>query len=286
MILSWTIGDVTIRRVVELETPVPYSERYPFIIDAHPDKLGELPWLRPHFATPEGHLLSSVHALLVEAPGLRMVVDTCLGNDKPRRMTGKRPLQTDFLERFAAHGCDPEKVDAVLCTHLHVDHVGWNTRLSNGKWVPTFPNARYLVSHTEHAYWQTDDEEEQRAVMQDSIQPIMDAGLLQLIEPDAQLSREISLLPTPGHTPGHVSVHIESRGSRALITGDVMHHPCQIGRPSWSTPWDEDRAQAERTRGALLEKLADSKVLVIGTHFAAPTAGYIKRDGDSYRFQT
>lgn len=282
---SWTIGDVTIRRVVEMETPVPYSQRYPFIPEASPDALTELPWLRPHFATAEGHLLSSIHALLVEAPGIRMVVDTCLGNDKPRRMTGKRPLHTDFLERFAAQGCDPERVDAVLCTHLHVDHVGWNTRLENGKWVPTFPNARYLVSHTEHAHWQGVEEAEQRAVMQDSIQPIMDAGLLQLIAPDARLSREISLLPTPGHTPGHVSVQIESRGARALITGDVLHHPCQMGRPGWSTPWDEDRVEAQRTRIALLEQLADSEVLVIGTHFAAPTAGYVKRAADTFRFQ-
>jgi len=286
MTLSWTVGDVTIRRVVELETPVPYSERYPFIKDAHPDALAELSWLQPHFATPEGHLLSSVHALLVEAPGLRLVVDTCLGNDKPRRMTGKRPLQTDFLERFAAQGCDPARVDAVLCTHLHVDHVGWNTRLKDGQWVPTFPNARYLVSQTEHAYWLTSDEDEQRAIMQDSIQPIVSAGLLDLIAPDARLSPEISLLPTPGHTPGHVSVHIESRGSRALITGDVLHHPCQMARPSWATPWDEDRGQAERTRASLLAQLADAEVLVIGTHFAAPTAGHVKRDGDTYRFQT
>jgi glyoxylase-like metal-dependent hydrolase (beta-lactamase superfamily II) len=281
---TWHIGDVTIRRVVELENPVPYHPKYPMIAAARPDAFGHMPWLRPHFVTDEGHLLTSVHALVVDAPGMRLVVDTCIGNDKPRRMLGNRPLHTHFLSQLMAVGCPPESVDAVVCTHLHVDHVGWNTRLEAGRWVPTFPNARYLMGRLEFEHWSREQAGEPAAIMQDSVTPILDAGLAQFVEQDHRLSPEIRLLPTSGHTPGHVSVLIESGGARALITGDTMHHPCQIGEPTWSTSFDSDTSAATDTRKQLLEQFADSGVLVIGTHFASPTAGHIRREGTSYRF--
>jgi len=268
----WRIGDVTIQRVVELEVPVPYRPHSPFIGEASPERLAELPWLYPHFVTPEGHLLTSVH-------------DTCIGNDKPRRMTGNHPLATSFLDRLEQVGSPAGSVDAVLCTHLHVDHVGWNTRLVDGRWVPTFPNARYLMGRIEYEHWSQAQGSETVAVMQDSVRPIVEANLVELVAADHRVSDEIRLVPTPGHTPGHVSVRIESRGQQALITGDIVHHPCQIGRPQWATAFDSDREAATETRRQVLGELADSDVLVIGTHFAAPTAGRITRDGDGFRFE-
>lgn len=290
--LKWTIGDVTITRIVELELAVPYSDKRPYIREARPDALAQMPWLYPHFVTPEGHMMTAVHALLVQAPGLRLIVDTCIGNDKPRRMTRGFALSTPFLASMQELGWSRDSVQAVVCTHLHVDHVGWNTMREGDRFVPTFPRARYLIGRAEHDHWHerkhehADIEAERRALFADSVQPLFDAGLVDLVDTDHRLGAELRLVPTPGHTPGHVSVSIESRGERGLITGDVMHHPCQVGRPDWFTEFDEDRARATETRRAFIEGLADQPVLVIGTHFPSPTAGHIERDGAGYRFAT
>jgi glyoxylase-like metal-dependent hydrolase (beta-lactamase superfamily II) len=226
-----------------------------------------------------------VHALLVDAPGMKLVVDTCVGNDKPRGITRGRPLHRPFLLDIAEAGFPREKVDVVICTHLHVDHVGWNTMLEDGKWVPTFPNARYLVGKDEYEFWRTQkDDHEGEEIFADSVKPIFDAGLAETVGLDHRISPEIRLIPTTGHTPGHVSVVIESGGETAIITGDMMHHPCQIGRPEWVSVFDHDRAAARATREAVLKDWADKPILIIGTHFASPTAGRIVRDGATYRF--
>jgi glyoxylase-like metal-dependent hydrolase (beta-lactamase superfamily II) len=213
------------------------------------------------------------------------VVDTCLGNDKEnRRIPNWNNMKTKFLEDIAAEGFARESIDTVLCTHLHVDHVGWNTMKVGGKWVPTFPNARYLFGRVEHEHWTNfSGREDQPYVIGDSVTPIVEAGLAQLVEYDHKIGAEISLLPTVGHTPGHVSVVIESRGEKAMITGDFMHHPCQIAHPEWSTLADSDPEQGITTRRIMFEQLAGSPVLVLGTHFAGATAGRIVRDGDTYR---
>jgi glyoxylase-like metal-dependent hydrolase (beta-lactamase superfamily II) len=286
MALKWQIGDVTVTRVVEFESPVPYSPTSAFFPEATPETLRTMPWLYPHFATEDGTLNLSVHALLVEGPGnLRLIVDTCVGNDKPRAMTRQRPLHRPFLQHMAEAGWPRESVNTVVCTHLHVDHVGWNTMLDeNGKWVPTFPNARYLIGAAEYEHWMKDDDAEQRAIMADSVKPIFDAGMAQMVEMDHRISNEVRLMPTTGHTPGHVSVAIESKGETAVITGDMMHHPAQIGHPEWSPSFDSDKDAARATRRAMLKDWADRPVLIIGTHFAAPTAGHVRRDGDRYKF--
>ena len=283
--LQWNIGSVTVTRVVELETPVPYDPAHPFLREATPERLREMPWLYPHFVTEEGHLKLSIHALVVKAPGLTLVVDTCVGNDKPRTLMGGVALQTAFLESLSAAGVTPESVDAVVCTHLHVDHVGWNTRLQDGCWVPTFPNARYLIGRREYEHWSAEGDSEQQAILADSVKPIFDAGLATLVEMDHRISPEISLTPTPGHTPGHVSVLIESQGARALITGDMLHHPCQFGHPEWSPPFDSDPHAGAAMRRSVMERVAGEPVLVIGTHFAAPTAGRVVREGGAFRFE-
>ena len=173
-------------------------------------------------------------------------------------------------------------------SHLHVDHVGWNTMLKDGKWVPTFPSARYLMGETEFNHWraESDGREGQTEVMHDSVLPVFDADLVDLVKTDHTVCPEVSLQSTPGHTPGHVSVKIESEGEHALITGDFLHHPCQFVHPEWSSAPDSDRPQAIATRRSMYASLADQPVLVIGTHFATPTAGYLKKDGDAYRLDT
>jgi len=279
--LSWQVGRVKITRIVEMDLPVPAE----FMPGATPEALRQLPWLYPHFVSADdGTLNMSVHALLVEAPGLRLVVDTCIGNDRPREITGGEPMSTPFLAHFAEAGWSREGVDAVVCTHLHVDHVGWNTMLEGGKWVPTFPKARYLIGRHEYEWMLTVDDDEQRAMLGDSIKPILDAGLMELVEQDQVISPEIRLIPSSGHTPGHVSVMIESEGQRAVITGDVCHHPSQMAHLDWQFgDWDKPAGLA--TRQQLFAEWADQPLLVIGTHFAAPTAGHVHKDGDAFRFE-
>lgn len=284
--LSWQIGDVKITRIVELELPIPYDRDSAFLAEATPDALRDIPWLYPHFVTDEGALKLSIHALVVRAPGVNLVVDTCVGNDKPRALLGGQALQSEFLASLEAAGCPREQVDTVICTHLHVDHVGWNTMLENGNWVPTFPNARYLIGRQEYDYWRAEGDEDQQTILGDSVQPIFERGLATLVEMNHRISDEIRLVPTPGHTPGHVSVLIESRGERAMITGDMLHHPCQFAHPHWSPSFDSDPVAGAHMRRAVMEDVADAPVLVIGTHFAAPTAGHVRRDGNAFRFDT
>ena len=157
--------------------------------------------------------------------------------------------------------------------------------LEDGKWVPTFPNARYLMGKTELAHWQGEPDQENQNILADSVQPILDAGLAELVEMDHRISPEIRLTPTPGHTPGHVSVMIESQGQTAVITGDMTHHPCQMAHPDWSPPFDSDPIAAAKMRRAMFAQWADKPILVIGTHYAAPTAGHVKTDGNAFRFE-
>src|SRR5580698_1723811 len=212
--LTWRIGDVTVTRIVELE--VTGGSRF-ILPDATRDAVLPIAWLRPHFADEDGRLRMSIHALVVETPTRRIVVDTCLGNDKQgRRIPTWNDLHGPFLADLAAAGYARETIDTVLCTHLHVDHVGWNTMLVDGRWVPTFPNARYLMGRIEYAHWRDHRaREDHQAVFADSVQPVFDAGLVDLVETDHRIDEVISLIPTIGHTPGHVSVRISSRGEEA-----------------------------------------------------------------------
>jgi len=283
--LSWQVGAVKITCVLEMLFPFPHDPEGFFLRDATPEALKASPWLYPHFANEDGSLNVAVQALLVEAPGLRLMVDTCIGNDKPRHLVGGNPLATPFLQHLADAGWSRDSVDAVLCTHLHVDHVGWNTMLVDGKWIPTFPKARYLIGKREFEHWSHEGDEEQQAIMGDSVRPIFDAGLAELVEMDHRISPEVRLTPSTGHTPGHVSVMFESEGKTAVITGDITHHPCQMAHPEWATSFDSDTQAATATRAKLFAEWADQPILVIGTHYAAPTAGHVKRDGAAFRFE-
>jgi glyoxylase-like metal-dependent hydrolase (beta-lactamase superfamily II) len=286
---SWKVGGVVITRVVETVFDMAPEELF---TEGDTAQVLALPWLRPHFVTPEGRLTLNMQALVVDAPGRRIMVDTCVGNDKPRAFPNFDRLQTSFLQDLERAGFARGSVDVVLCTHMHIDHVGWNTMLVDGEWRPTFPNARYLFNRAEYEFWRPGGEGQQAdagldagAVFADSIQPVMDAGLVDLVEGSHQVCPEVTLVPTPGHSPGHVSVRIGSQGREALITGDSTHHPCQLAHLHWSPGVDYDVGQSRRTRERLFAEAADSDVLVIGTHWAGPTAGRVVRDGAAYRLE-
>jgi len=277
--MKWKIGDVTVTKIVELEG----AGGTKFILpQATPDAVREIDWLIPRFATEAGKLRMSIHALVVETPARRIVVDTCLGNDKEgRHIPLWNKLNTPFLFKLTEAGFAPDTIDTVLCTHLHVDHVGWNTKLVAGRWVPTFPNARYLFGKNEYDFWNGYEEnEEQKAVFADSVKPIVDAGLADLIADEHQVCDEISTIPTPGHSPGHLSIRIRSRGEEGLLLGDVAHHPCQMAHLEWSSTFDSDPEKSAKMREILFGKLAGTKTFVIGGHF---DPGYIVREGNAFR---
>jgi glyoxylase-like metal-dependent hydrolase (beta-lactamase superfamily II) len=229
-------------------------------------------------------LKAVVQSFMVSDDTHRLVIDTCVGNAKHREaLDAFDDLQTDFLPRFSQMGWEVETVTHVVCTHLHFDHVGWNTQLVDGEWRPTFPNARYVVCSPEFAYWSKlpkGEIEAQRSGIRDSVLPIVRADLATFLGPESSIVPGITFLPTPGHTPGHCSVSITSNGEQAVMTGDVMHHPCQIARSTWSTLSDHDPDLSRRSRQRLLASVVGTKTLVIGSHFAPPTAGRVQQSDD------
>jgi len=277
------LGRLSVHAVVERAGPTRPTWLLP---DATPEAVeAHRSWLAPHFLDEKGRFLQSIHSFVVQAPGLTLLVDTCVGNDKDRG--GRQPfhmMHTAFLEDLAAAGFPPESIDIVLCTHLHVDHVGWNTRREGGRWVPTFPRARYLFAKREWEHWAAERDADTARIMADSVQPVLDAGLADLVAMDHRISGEIWLEPTPGHTPGHASVRLEDGDAAAVITGDLMHHPIQVAEPAWGSHFDTDVAEARKTRRAFCERYAGTDALVLGTHFHHPTAGRIVPHGETWRF--
>ena len=279
--LRWRVGAATITRVVESEGSSPPKFMF---ANLDPAQVRSYAWLRPHYATDEGRLIASIHMFVVESRGKTIVVDTCVGNDKARVVPAWNLLSGPFLADFAAAGFSPDAVDVVVCTHFHSDHVGWNTQLADGRWLPTFAHARYLASRTEYDHLRSVDDAAERQLLADSVQPVVDAGLVDWVDSSHAITDEVRLEPTPGHTPGHVSVRIRSQGAEAVITGDLMHHPVQCADPNVCSNFDTDRAQALATRVRFLCEQADRDVLVLGTHFPAPTAGRVVSDGAAWRF--
>ena len=281
MALTTQIGEVKIMLVRETLQPVPaegmYVEPDMAVFEANAD------WLAPHFLDESGDLALSIHALVLESQGKTVMVDTCVGNRPIEMVPQMSHLGNGFLDELAAAGYEPEDIDIVLCTHLHFDHVGWNTILVDGKWVPTFPNARYLFNRTEYEYW--DSGAEGAAVtFGDAVRPVLEAGLADLVGSDHVVTDEIHLEPTPGHTPGHVSVRISSAGQEAVITGDLVHHPVQFAAPEWVMTADDDPPRASATRVEFRERYADSGVLIFGTHFAGPSCGHLSHNNNRWVF--
>jgi glyoxylase-like metal-dependent hydrolase (beta-lactamase superfamily II) len=279
----WEIGGVKITRIVELETLSKGTFVLPDATLENVKRDSEL--LMPHFADANGKMRMSVHALVLESQGRRIVVDTCIGNDKLRGAPAWNMLHTSFLADLEQAGFPRESIDYVLCTHLHVDHVGWNTMMVDGRWIPTFPHARYLIGRKEWEHWSVDQSKFVKDPIDDSVRPVIDAGLAEFVEPDHKLTEEVWLESTPGHTPGHFSVRISSDGHDAVITGDLMHHPIQFLHPDWNCGADSIPEMARTTRRAFIERYANRDILVFGTHFATPSAGHIVTQGDAWRLR-
>jgi len=283
---TWKIGNVEITRIVEVNHWV--DDITMLLPDATPDTVLAYPWLQGDFATPEGKMIINFQCFIMRTKKHTIMLDTCIGADRQREFDIFTNMQTSFLDDLAHLGVAPTDVDIVLCTHLHFDHVGWNTRLVDGAWVPTFPNARYLFGRKEYEHWRMLEETHgyhDLNHMADAVRPVVDAGLVDLIGPDHDICRELRLRPTPGHTPGHVSILVESAGKRAMVTGDLMHHPIQLERPADQVRFDMDQAQGSRTRQAFVDDMANSDVFVIGSHFAGPTGGYVVRDATGCRLE-
>jgi glyoxylase-like metal-dependent hydrolase (beta-lactamase superfamily II) len=286
-IRHWRIGDVEVARIVEVDA---FEDNISMLLkDETAAYVRQHAWLQPHFATPEGLMKISFQAFVLRSRGRNMMIDTCIGADRQREYQVFCNLATTFLEDLAAAGFPVASIDTVLCTHLHFDHVGWNTRLVKGRWVPTFPQARYLFGRAEFDHWvHLRDSGGYHNIehLRDAIDPIVAAELVDYVGTDYQLTDEVALFPTPGHTPGHVSVLIRSRGEEAVITGDLMHHPIQLADPSRQANFDMDKAQAALTRREFVERFANSKVRIIGSHFCDPTSGWIERHGSAWQLRT
>jgi glyoxylase-like metal-dependent hydrolase (beta-lactamase superfamily II) len=286
-IRHWKIGDVEVARIVEING---FEDNISMLLpNGTPELVQRYQWLRPHFATPDGRMILSFQAFVLRSRGKSFMIDTCIGSGRQREYEVFCNLQTSFLEDLTVAGFPPESINGVLCTHLHFDHVGWNTKRVNGKWVPTFPQARYYFGRKEWDHWQhlkRTGGYHDLTHLEDSLEPIVAAGLVEFIGPDFRLTDEVSLIPTPGHTPGHVSVHIRSAGKEAVITGDMMHHPIQFALPGTPGNFDMDKEQGVRTRQSFIGRFSDRDVLIIGSHFSDPTAGHIVRDGEAWKLIT
>jgi glyoxylase-like metal-dependent hydrolase (beta-lactamase superfamily II) len=285
--LQWTFGATTLNRVIELEASMmPPFEIFGDCTQAHLDANRE--WLVPRFQNPEnGLLVLTIQSFLIRQAGLTILVDACGGNDKERKRPHFHRQRRPWLDTLRAAGAAPEDIDIVLCTHLHVDHVGWNTRLENGRWVPTFPNARYLIAEREWDYWRNAGPaalERTGDFITDSVLPIIESGQADMIGDTHALKGDISIEPAHGHTPGQKMMRIVSGGREALLTADLMHHPLQLRYPEWSTRFCVDADAARVTRMNFLKANAGSGRLVFPTHFPSPTGGTIERDGAAYRF--
>lgn len=285
--MKWRIGSVKIFQIVEMEGGELIQASIP---NANPENIKKIDWLYPNFADKNGRFKALVQSFLVKSEGKNILIDTCNGNHKNRPTCPDwGSLNTDFLKRLNDTGIRESEIDIVVCTHLHFDHVGWNTKLENEIFVPTFPNAKYLFVEKEYKYWQSKPEKEvddDKFGFDDSVAPIVKANLAQFVTSDYQIDSNISLISTPGHTPGHISVSIESQGEKAIISGDFIHHPCQFTHPEWRMGADVMPQKALETRQKMLDKLADTNTLFIGTHFANPVVGYIVRSGKSLMFNT
>jgi glyoxylase-like metal-dependent hydrolase (beta-lactamase superfamily II) len=284
------LGDYEVGRVAELEFPAFVARE--FLPAATEEMVAEARRLLPGRITDDGRVVMSFHSFVLKTGRYTILIDTCCGADKPR--PGRPQFDTgkkDYLDGLAALGVRPEEVTHVMCTHLHWDHVGWNTRLRDGQWVPTFPNARYVMAKREYDYWdgvyqkvKGSRDNIHALSFEDSVLPIMRAEKAVLVADDYELDKGISLEPCHGHSPGHIVVNVASGGQKGVFIGDVIHHPMQILYPDLSCRADFDMDASRITRTALIEKHAGAGTIVMPQHFASPSCGRIERQGGGYRF--
>jgi len=283
---SFQVGDVTVTRIVEVWD---FTDNIAMTMpEATAEEVIALRWLHPHFATPDGQQRMNFQGFVVQAPGQTIVVDSCIGAGRDRQFDVFCNLPEGFLQDIESLGITRHDVGIVMCTHLHFDHVGWNSYQdpATGEFRPTFPNARYLFGRTEFEAWKTirSDGHHHEGHMIECVDPIVAAGMADFIEADHEIARgpdwRIWCEPSHGHTPGHVHVRISSSGEEAVITGDLMHHPMQCAMPHRAATFDMDKEAGQQSRITFVDRYKDSDVLVIGAHFAEPTAGHIRTHGE------
>jgi len=277
------IGDITIHRIVEKQYG--FAPAREFLPTLTAETLEEnRAWLGEALDAAD-RLVLCFQSYVVRTPHHTVLVDSCIGNDKerPLRLGWHRKTDTAFIDGLAAVGLGVEDIDIVMCTHLHGDHVGWNTRLENGRWVPTFPRARYLFSARELDYWTGEHTRSPLVAMEDSVLPIVAARRADLIASDHALNDHVRLLPTPGHTPDHFAVRLGRGHDDAVITGDLLHSPLQARIPELSMSSDFNPAMAALTRRSFLERYCDTPTLCCTAHFPAPSVGHLKRWGNGFR---
>ena len=285
---SFAIGDTMVTRIVERDGP--WHDPYGMFPEATPDKvMAALAQLPNHVYDPAVEKIClTFQSFLLRTPQHTILVDSCVGEHNERR-ADLLYSKDRWLAEFKAAGVGFGDIDYVFCTHLHVDHVGWNTRLENGGWVPTFPNAKYIFGRKEFEFWEKWTKENGPPAsgpsFDDSVLPIVAAGRAVLVEDDFQLNDLIHLSPAPGHTPGQCCANLVSAGEHAIFAGDALHHPLQVYEPDWSTVKCEDRALAIVTRRKLLEDCADTQKLLIPAHFSGNTAGHVVSRGDGFGFR-
>jgi len=284
-----TIGDLSIQTVVEEEgvfgTP---EQNFP---DATPELVARhVDWLAPRAFDPATNLLlMPVQAYLVKTAKHTVVIDTCIGNHKRQTESGYAEwhLRTDFklLDDMAALGVHPDEVDYVMCTHLHVDHCGWNTRLEDGRWVPSFPNAGDIFNRSELQFTEEQVTKANDLTYEDSVLPILEAGKAVIVDNEFSLDDELWLEPTPGHTPGHVAVRLCSRQKHGVMSGDLIHSPIQLAYPEWSPYFDDDSELSRITRRQFLEQQCDEDILMMTAHFPLPSMGHVVTRDDGFGFR-
>ena len=275
-------GPFEIHRIVEFEGP--FREPEHLIPSAVSEALQSTrTYADPrYFNQAENKLIMAFHGILVRTPRALILVDACLGNDKHRPFVPEWHMRSGpFIEDMASVGVSVEQIDYVLCTHLHADHVGWNTQLIDGRWVPTFPNATYLFGREECEFWQ-DDEEANHRSWEDSVQPVFEAKQGKIVDSNHEIEPGVSLVPAFGHSPGHIMLKLDDGKTTAYVIGDVIHHPVQVEHPAWSSQfcWDADKASAMRTN--ILEQVADTDQWLIPAHFPTPTAVRVTSDKDGF----
>ncbi|MDG2320883.1 MAG: MBL fold metallo-hydrolase [Rhodospirillaceae bacterium] len=275
-------GPFEIHRIVEFEGPFREPEHL------IPSAVGEALQSTRTYADPryfnqaENKLIMAFHGILVRTPRALILVDACLGNDKHRPFVPEWHMRSGpFIEDMASVGVSVEQIDYVLCTHLHADHVGWNTQLIDGRWVPTFPNATYLFGREECEFWE-DDEEANHRSWEDSVQPVFEANQGKIVDSNHEIEPGVSLVPAFGHSPGHIMLKLDDGKTTAYVIGDVIHHPVQVEHPTWSSQfcWDADKASTMRTN--ILEQVADTDQWLIPAHFPTPTAVRVTSDKDGF----
>jgi len=283
-----TLKDITIHPVVEQQAP--FFNALEFFPTLTKEVLEEnQTWLKPTFIDPaSGLLVLCVQGFVIRTPQLNILVDSCVGNHKsrPTRPFWNMMNSDRFEKNLAAIGLTVNDIDYVMCTHLHVDHVGWNTRLENGRWVPTFPKAKYVMADRELAHWTQKEKDDPASVpwITDSVLPIVEAKRAQIVRSDFALNESVEFVPTPGHSIDHYSVLVGQPGQDALITGDMIHSPLQGKYPELGMRADYDSRQAGQSRRKVFERFCDSPTIMCVTHFPSPSTGRLQRWGDGYKF--